>query len=472
MSFFKEAIKSVITLGASSRVKWKKKKYDKIYNKYNDNRLRMNGLSDYAQYNVDNLIRTKKNAIIALRRMKAIFEYLSVSDYKELKEPKNSLIKTSNINYIEDEFRRGDIAVSGTIGATTGIASSFGAYALVSTFGFASTGTFIGSLSGAALHNATMAALGGGSLAAGGGGMAAGAVTLGWFFTIPAIAITGIQFHSRASTKIEKMDDKIRQMNQELPKIKENLSILDNITVDIFHMHIDEYTTRLQELTCEFKKLYEIEYKNVFKYPFFSKLYRYIRKYIFRKNFYSESDLVSVSKVSEKAEAIISMLNQQLNTNSDERIDKESDRNEKYKLTYDEVKSLLIDDKDFKDYIISNYHRLDQTLGDKKYISLNNIYEVIMTFFISKSLQENNYINESESLFIDRNNNWKKLSPLDFTKKINSFIDENKIINPIEYSQLYWLLKENKKWILENNIFLLDLEDLSNNSNSLTVYQE
>ncbi len=51
-------------------------------------------------------------------------------------------------------------------------------YTTVATYGTASTGTAISTLSGVAAHNATMAALGGGSLAAGGGGMAMGALAL------------------------------------------------------------------------------------------------------------------------------------------------------------------------------------------------------------------------------------------------------------------------------------------------------
>ncbi len=49
---------------------------------------------------------------------------------------------------------------------------------IATTFGTASTGTAISSLSGAAATNAATAWLGGGALAAGGGGMAAGAAVL------------------------------------------------------------------------------------------------------------------------------------------------------------------------------------------------------------------------------------------------------------------------------------------------------
>lgn len=59
---------------------------------------------------------------------------------------------------------------SGVQAATTG---------LVAKLGFASTGTAISQLSGAAARNSTLAWLGGGSLASGGAGMAAGTIVLG-----------------------------------------------------------------------------------------------------------------------------------------------------------------------------------------------------------------------------------------------------------------------------------------------------
>lgn len=62
----------------------------------------------------------------------------------------------------------------------------------VATFGSASTGTAISTLSGAAAHNATLAWLGGGALSAGGGGMALGATALNIFTVGPTLLIGGL----------------------------------------------------------------------------------------------------------------------------------------------------------------------------------------------------------------------------------------------------------------------------------------
>ncbi|KEF33473.1 hypothetical protein RDMS_12400 [Deinococcus sp. RL] len=74
---------------------------------------------------------------------------------------------------------------------TAGAAVSKGVAGAVLTWGVASTGTAIGTLSGAAATNATLAALGGGSLAAGGGGMLMGTMVLGGLVTAPALIVTG-----------------------------------------------------------------------------------------------------------------------------------------------------------------------------------------------------------------------------------------------------------------------------------------
>ncbi len=72
-----------------------------------------------------------------------------------------------------------------------------GTTAAISTWGVASTGTAISTLSGAAAESATLAALGGGSLAAGGGGVALGATALNFVTAGPALLIGGIVLNSK-----------------------------------------------------------------------------------------------------------------------------------------------------------------------------------------------------------------------------------------------------------------------------------
>lgn len=81
--------------------------------------------------------------------------------------------------------------------AGVGSAASTSAVGLVTLLGSASTGTAIGTLSGAAATNATLAWLGGGSLATGGGGMAAGSIMLGGIAVAPALFIGGLILSSK-----------------------------------------------------------------------------------------------------------------------------------------------------------------------------------------------------------------------------------------------------------------------------------
>jgi hypothetical protein len=104
-----------------------------------------------------------------------------------------------------DEWRRiASITTGGAValakGAGTAAATSGATMALGLGGAAASTGTAIGSLSGAAATNATLAWFGGGSLATGGAGMAGGAVVLGGLAVAPVALVGGLTL-LRSGTK-------------------------------------------------------------------------------------------------------------------------------------------------------------------------------------------------------------------------------------------------------------------------------
>lgn len=118
--------------------------------------------------------------------------------------------------------------VAGALGGA-GLAA-FGPTAAMSvamTFGTASTGTAIASLSGVAATNAALAWLGGGALAAGGGGMAAGQTILalagpvGW--VIGGVSLAGSLLAINMSNKeiAEKTEQSIVTIKKEMERIKE-----------------------------------------------------------------------------------------------------------------------------------------------------------------------------------------------------------------------------------------------------------
>ncbi len=91
------------------------------------------------------------------------------------------------------------VAGGATAGIGAGVLTAWGSYGGAMMLASASTGTAIGSLSGAAATNATLAWFGGGSLAAGGLGIAGGTVILGGLVIGPAIGIMGLVANSKAS---------------------------------------------------------------------------------------------------------------------------------------------------------------------------------------------------------------------------------------------------------------------------------
>lgn len=98
----------------------------------------------------------------------------------------------------------GSIAGGAAAGTAGGALVAFGAYGAAQALAFASTGTAIASLSGAAATNATLAFFGGGSLAAGGLGMAGGTAVLGGLVAGPALMVMGFVAGAAAKKNLEK----------------------------------------------------------------------------------------------------------------------------------------------------------------------------------------------------------------------------------------------------------------------------
>lgn len=136
------------------------------------------------------------------------FETIKNVDFRE----STGLEELKNLNIEERDFEElkelGNFALNVAGGATAGVAggamTAIGAYGAAQTLAFASTGTAISSLSGAAATNATLAFFGGGSLASGGLGMAGGMMVLGGLVAGPALLVMGVISGAKAQEKVEK----------------------------------------------------------------------------------------------------------------------------------------------------------------------------------------------------------------------------------------------------------------------------
>lgn len=155
---------------------------------------------------------------------------------------------------IEQDYKDAAIknAGAGAAGAGVGIAVvTMGptvAMGVATTFGVASTGTAISTLSGAAATNAALAWLGGGALAAGGGGMVAGnaflalAGPVGWAIAGVALLTSGIFFWK------SKSDQK---------HIEDVFTIISERDVKSYNLAIVELNERITRIIDESGKLNE-----------------------------------------------------------------------------------------------------------------------------------------------------------------------------------------------------------------------
>lgn len=169
------------------------------------------------------------------------------TDFQEITANRRDFREVEEIARLEIENARRAVLTGGA-GAGAGVAvvgvAPTAAMWVATTFGTASTGTAISTLSGAAASNAAVAWLGGGALAAGGGGMAAGnallalAGPIGWTIAgagvlTSVVLITGNKISSR------------RKRQEKLEDIKRNtasLEVSNERIVDLLHR-----TTELRE---------------------------------------------------------------------------------------------------------------------------------------------------------------------------------------------------------------------------------
>lgn len=180
-------------------------------------------------------------------------------------------IFTNILDRIREESRKVDYQTGGTAGA--GVAAGVGvatlapsaAMAIATTFGTASTGTAISSLTGAVATRAALAWLGGGAVAAGGGGMVAGNALLalagpvGW--AISGTTIVGSAWYARGKNeKIAKEADEKRKEIEVLNRQLKAGSLEVEKLIDETRKHIDGMENQLKILdssldTFDYNKL-------------------------------------------------------------------------------------------------------------------------------------------------------------------------------------------------------------------------
>jgi hypothetical protein len=115
------------------------------------------------------------------------------------------------------------------LGGVAGGAAASGTYAIVATYGSASTGTAIATLHGVALSNATLAALGGGSLATGGGGIALGTAVLGGIAVAPVVLLGGIVYWQRGRKSLAQAKANVAEIDAAIAKLDADRARIDRV---------------------------------------------------------------------------------------------------------------------------------------------------------------------------------------------------------------------------------------------------
>lgn len=157
------------------------------------------------------------------------------TDFDEINANRKKFTEACEFAEREIQLARNAASTAGAglaAGASVAFMAPTAAMWVATTFGVASTGTAISTLSGAAATNAALAWLGGGTLAAGGGGVVGGQALLalagpvGWTIA-GATLLTSILLFTKNRTKLNK------EKNEEIEVVKRNTELIKEMDAQI-----------------------------------------------------------------------------------------------------------------------------------------------------------------------------------------------------------------------------------------------
>jgi hypothetical protein len=204
---------TALSLGGTARIRTAGENYDSVFCQYQPLRERLDELEADNHAELELIGQSTTLAFAALYRAEKLLG-IAADSTPESRAIDASTLATQ-VARIERLSERRSTALAATSGAATGSMAVVGAWSLVAMAGTASTGTAIGTLSGAAATSATLAWFGGGSLVAGGAGMAGGEVVLAVIAFLPVIACWGFFAHRKA----KKIEHATNALNSIIPKL-------------------------------------------------------------------------------------------------------------------------------------------------------------------------------------------------------------------------------------------------------------
>lgn len=301
---FKSILKNVVTLGASGRIENKVAEYEDVVDEFNALLQQVESGRQSVNLTLERLIETKRRALLSLKSITRISSNLSPRDRNLVESVGDKQVAVS-FEQINQTITAGDIASSSAKGLGAGVSTALGAWAIVGTFGTASTGTAISTLSGVAATNATLAYLGGGSLAVGGGGIAAGTAVLGGLVAIPVLVLTGVFSHVAANRKIKEIAEKeyeVVKASEECHKALLCFELMNKRAGEVIHgVEISKET-----FEKEFDRVSRLIYPHIF-----SKAFKFVRK-LFGGSYFSQKDISQIGYIGEVASSLAQMIDQRI----------------------------------------------------------------------------------------------------------------------------------------------------------------
>lgn len=241
---------AVLGAGAHLSASDKRKEAEETYSRSNGKQKRVGKLLEDEQAQTTKISADLGKLKLNIQKNE-IAKFLDL--YKKLKVLNIKGFQEENIkfNFTAEQIRTmekvsmsaSEMLGSGVTSVASGVLAGAGIYGSVMSLGVASTGTAIGTLSGAAATNATLAWLGGGSIAAGGGGMAVGSAVLGGLVAGPAILVSGAFADSKAEKALTEAKEFEAKVDVACAKMENQISKLKGVQV-----RCGEFKTVLNQL--------------------------------------------------------------------------------------------------------------------------------------------------------------------------------------------------------------------------------
>lgn len=261
-----------ISFGATGRVEAASAEYDRTFQRARSLEERLEEKRKKVADTFCTLVAVKKACLPVLGRIRLLSKNIATRDRQFVIESVGATPEFSAAR-IQRTINGGAIAQAAAKGVVAGTSTALGAWALVGSYGAASTGTALASLSGAAAQSATLAWFGGGSLAAGGAGAAGGAVVIGGVVAIPALAVMAVLAHSRANKQIAKIEieaSKVEKAIDDMMKLE--------LVVDLAERRACELIDALRKGRSAFEHVLRDAFHRLYPRGLVSRIYRWIRK--------------------------------------------------------------------------------------------------------------------------------------------------------------------------------------------------